>query len=106
MHSRQKGAYALRGFLVDDVPVEPGDEAVLLDGAVLRVGEAKMVFRLYGGRNSDPIDGPYVTNARRSRAQQGRGDGIGAPGRAQARREKKRLNKQDQEDGLKKAGKR
>ena len=94
------------GFLVDDVPVEPGDEAVLRDGAVLRVGEAKMVFRLYGGRNSDPIDGPYVTNARRSRAQQGRGDGIGAPGRAQARREKKRLKKQDQEDGLKKAGKR
>lgn len=94
------------GFLVDDVPVEPGDEAVLLDGAVLRVGEAKMVFRLYGGRNSDPIDGPYVTSARRSRAQQGRGDGIGAPGRAQARREKKRLKKQDQEEGLKRAGKR
>ena len=26
------------GFMADDVPVEPGDEAVLCDGAVLRVG--------------------------------------------------------------------
>ena len=78
------------GFLVDDVPVEPGDEAVLCDGAVLRVGEAKMVLRLHGGKRARTSgDGPYVTRARRSRAQQGRGDGIGAPGKAERRREKK-----------------
>jgi len=78
------------GFLVDDVPVEPGDEAVLRDGAVLRVGEAKMVLRVYQHRSAHAIfDGPYVTSARRGKAQQGKGDGIGAPGRAEARREKK-----------------
>ena len=78
------------GFLVDDVPVEPGDEAVLRDGAVLRVGEAKMVLRVYHHKHMHAIfDGPYVTSARRGRAQQGKGDGIGAPGRAEARREKK-----------------
>lgn len=78
------------GFLVDDVVVEPGDEAVLHDGAVLRVGDAKMVLRMYesrGGRMT--LDGPYVTSKRRSSAQKGRGDGIGAPGRAEERREKK-----------------
>ena len=97
------------GFLVDDVVVEPGDEAVLHDGAVLRVGDAKMVLRLYeshGGRLT--MDGPYVTSARRERAQQGRGDGIGAPGKAAERREKKLRMKQDtqEETGLKKGGRR
>ena len=84
------------GFLVDDVPVEPGDEAVLHDGAVLRVGEAKMVLRLHerrGGRLV--VDEPYVTSARRVRAQQGHGDGVGAPGRGEARREKKLRMKQE-----------
>lgn len=80
------------GFLVDDVPVEPGDEAVLHDGAVLRVGEAKLALRLYGHKQVRTLgDGPYVTGARRSKAQQGKGDGIGAPGRGEMRREK-RLN--------------
>lgn len=80
------------GFLVDDVPVEPGDEAVLHDGAVLRVGEAKLALRLYGHKQVRTLgDGPYVTSARRSKAQQGKGDGIGAPGRGEMRREK-RLN--------------
>ena len=84
------------GFLVDDVPVEPGDEAVLRDGAVLRVGEAKMVLRIYNhGRTHAIFDGPYVTRARRGKAQQGRGDGIGAPGKAEARREKKLQKKQN-----------
>ena len=90
------------GFLVDDVPVEPGDEAVLSDGAVLRVGEAKMVLRLYarsGGRLT--IDEPYVTSKRRERAQQGRGDGIGAPGRGEARREKKLRMKQEKQNAKK-----
>jgi len=100
------------GFVVDDVPVEPGDEAVLRDGAVLRVGEAKMVLCLYGGKYARMhADGPYVTSARRSRAQQGRGDGIGAPGKAEQRREKKRQMKQDRdgaaaEETQKNAGKR
>lgn len=87
------------GFLADDVPVEPGDEAVLRDGAVLRVGEAKMALCLYDGRYARGYaDGPYVTSARRSRAQQGRGDGIGAPGKAEERREKKRQMKQERAD--------
>ena len=84
------------GFLVDDVPVEPGDEAVLRDGAVLRVGDAKMVLQLYGGKYARAsADEPYVTRARRSRAQQGHGDGIGAPGKAAERREKKKQMKQE-----------
>lgn len=85
------------GFLVDDVPVEPGDEAVLGDGAVLRVGEAKLVLRLYQHKAVQTIgDGPYVTTARRKNAQQGRGDGIGAPGRSEMRREKKLQAKKQQ----------
>ena len=83
------------GFLVDDVPVEPGDEAVLRNGAVLRVGDAKMALRVYGHRHAHAIfDGPYVSSARRGQAQQGKGDGIGAPGKAEMRREKKLLKKQ------------
>lgn len=86
------------GFQADDVPVEPGDEAVLRDGAVLRVGEMKLVFRLCdrsGARRREEQDGPYVTNARRSKAQQGRGDGVGAPGRGEVRREQKREMKRE-----------
>ena len=83
------------GFFVDDVPVEPGDEAVLHDGAVLRVGEAKMKLCVYGSRQVRAIfDEPYVTTARRGKAQKGKGDGIGAPGRGEMRREKKLREKQ------------
>lgn len=86
------------GFLVDDVPVEPGDEAILRDGAVLRVGDAKLALRLYGSKQMRSMDDdPYVTTARRSKAQQGKGDGIGAPGKGEARREKKLLKKQAKE---------
>jgi len=46
-------------------------------------------------------DDPYVTTARRTKAQQGKGDGIGAPGRGEERREKKLRKKQAE----KKAGK-
>ena len=79
------------GFVVDDVPVEPGDEAVLEDGALLQIGEVKLVWRMKNGRRTsfEPVTGPYVTTQRRSRAQQGRGDGLGAPGKGEIRREKK-----------------
>ena len=83
-------------ILVDGVDVEPGDEAVMLDGAVLCVGELKMVLRLYkhsGVKAVEIVEEPYVTRARRGRAQQGHGDGIGAPGRGQIRREKKQWKK-------------
>lgn len=94
------------GFTVDDVPVEPGDEAVLGSGTVLRVGELKMALHLYGKGDARALeDGPYVTSARRSKAQQGRGEGIGAPGKGEARREKKLRQKQnrelEREDGVK-----
>ena len=83
------------GFLADDVPVEPGDEAVLRDGAVLRVGEARLSLSLYSSRRMRTIDdGPYVTSARRGQARQGRGDGVGAPGRGEARREKRLRERQ------------
>ena len=83
------------GFLADDVPVEPGDEAVLRHGAVLRVGEAKLALSLYSSRRMRAIDdGPYVTSARRGQARQGKGDGVGAPGRGEVRREKKLREKQ------------
>ena len=79
------------GFVVDDVPVEPGDEAVLEDGALLQIGEVKLVWRMKDGRRAsfEPVTGPYVTTQRRSRAQQGRGDGLGAPGKGEIRRDKK-----------------
>ena len=35
------------GFLADETPIEPGDEAVMRDGAILRVGELKLVLRMY-----------------------------------------------------------
>ena len=79
------------GFVVDDVPVEPGDEAILEDGALLQIGEVKLVWRMKDGRRAsfEPVNGPYVTTQRRSRAQQGKGDGLGAPGKAAQRRKKK-----------------
>ena len=84
------------GFLVDDVPVEPGDEAILGDGAVLRVGEIKLVWRVSGvaALRGETPEGPYVTRARRTSAQRGGGDGLGAPGRGEARREKRLREKQ------------
>ena len=86
------------GFCVDDVPVEPGDEAILEDGAVLTVGELRLVLRLRGALSTmEPGTGPYVTTARRSSAQKGHGDGLGAPGRGELRREQKREQKRKQQ---------
>lgn len=55
------------------------------DGAILRVGELKLVLRMYDrGELADGADEPYVTSARRSKA------GAGARrrfGRAYARRD-------------------
>ena len=84
------------GFLADEVVVEPGDEAILSDGAVLRVRDLKLLLKLYPAakaRTDELNIGPYVTSARRSRAQQGKGEGIGAPGKGEIRREKKREEK-------------
>ncbi|MBR5288131.1 MAG: hypothetical protein IKU34_06010 [Clostridia bacterium] len=95
------------GFFVDDVAVEPGDEAILEDGAVLRVRELKLVLRLYSSALSrmDTEDvAPYVTSERRNRAQQGRGEGIGAPGKGEIRREKKLRKKMDAEKEKKPSG--
>lgn len=93
------------GFSVDDVAVEPGDEAILGDGAVLRVQELKLQLRLYPSAQErmDELNiGPYVTTARKSRAQQGRGEGIGAPGKGEMRREKKLRQKLNGGDTQKK----
>ena len=84
------------GFFADDVAVEPGDEAVLGDGAVLRVRELKLQLKLYPAaqaRMDEMNVGPYVTDARKNRAQQGHGEGIGAPGKGEIRREKKHREK-------------
>lgn len=47
------------GFLADETPIEPGDEAVMRDGAILRVGELKLVLRMYDrGELADGADEP------------------------------------------------
>lgn len=88
------------GFFADDVSINPGDEAILGDGAVLRVREMRMELRLYPAAmarmNGEEVL-PYVTSARRTRAQQGRGEGIGAPSKSEMRREKKINRKMDAE---------
>ncbi len=92
------------GFLVDDVPMGPGDEAVLRGGTILRVGDLKMALELDTRTESHLPAEPYVTSARRTKAQQGRGEGIGAPGKGEMRREKKREEKREKEQ-TKKGGK-
>lgn len=94
------------GLFADDVAVNPGDEAILEDGAVLRIRELKFQFSLHQAAISgmDALDvGPYVTSERRSSARQGRAEGIGAPGRGEKRREKKLAKKLVQDNGKKPA---
>ena len=87
------------GFLADETPIEPGDEAIMRDGAMLRVGELKLVLRMYErDAIGDGADEPYVTRARRSKAGQGRGDGLGAPTRGAIRREKKKLSQSEADE--------
>ncbi len=87
------------GFMVDDVPVEPGDEAVLHDGAVLCVGGIRLAWRVSraAALRGETPEQPYVTRARRSRAQQGAGEGLGAPRKAATRRERRR-SAQDEDE--------
>ena len=88
------------GLHMAALPVGPGDEAILSDGAVLRVRDLKLLVKLYPAaqeRMDELGSGPYVTTARKSRAQQGRGEGIGAPGKGEIRREKKLRKKLDSE---------
>ena len=70
------------GFLADRVPVLPGDEAILRNGAVLEIGETKLVLHLYEKDNNlrEKEAAPYVTRARRIRAHQGKGNRIGDRG--------------------------
>lgn len=96
------------GMFADEVPVGPGDEAILSDGAVLRVRDLKLLVKLYPAAQErmDKLgSGPYVTTARKSRAQQGRGEGIGAPGKGEIRREKKLRKKLDSEQPARKVAK-
>ena len=93
------------GYFVDDEPVGPGDEAVLRGGTILRMGELRMELSM--DRRGDihmPAE-PYVTSARRTKAQQGRGEGIGAPGKGEMRREKKLEKRQEKKDEQKKTAK-
>lgn len=87
------------GFLADEAPVQPGDEAILSEGAVLKLGDLKLQLHLFSadGEKRAVLTGPYVTSARKSRAQQGRGDGIGAPGKGEAKRAAKRTRKSAEE---------
>lgn len=87
------------GFEVDGDTVEPGDEAVLRDGATLRVGELSLVLHLHRFALADDALEPYVTPARRYRAREGHAEGIGAPGKREAKREKRRMAKQAEKSG-------
>ena len=56
------------------------------------------MVRFCRGELADGADEPYVTSARRSKAGQGRGDGLGAPTRGAIRREKKKLNQSEADE--------
>ena len=81
------------GFLVDGQQANPGDEAILRDGAELevpaasvrvgaelRLGGLRLRLRM-GAAPEEKATVPYVTKARQKTAGRGRGDGLGAKGR-------------------------
>lgn len=84
------------GFLVDGVQAQPGDEAILRDGAELRLGDLRLRLSMQPGRISaaDAPAGPYVTRKRRESAQRGKGSGLGAPGRANDKRRGRKEKKE------------
>ena len=80
------------GFLVDGVQAQPGDEAILRDGAELRLGDLRLRLRMQRDKltAAEAAAGPYVTRKRRESAQRGKGNGLGAPGRTREARRKDR----------------
>ena len=86
-------------FRGEEARVGPGDEAVVRGGGLRRWGKWRRVLGWYA-RGGGPAGGaePYVTSARRSKAGQGRGDGLGAPTRGAIRREKKKLNQSEADE--------
>ena len=68
------------GILVDDVRVEPGDEAVMTEGAILQIGTLRMAM-LNPESRTLTRRGPYVTKERRILAKKGKGEGIGRAGK-------------------------
>ena len=98
------------GMFADEVPVGPGDEAILSDGAVLRVRDLKLLVKLYPAaqeRMDELGSGPYVTTARKSAAGTGRGNRRAGQGRnppGEEAEKKARQRAANREDG-KKGGK-
>ncbi len=86
------------GFHADGVPVEAGDEAVMGEGAELRLGELSFTLHIHNARHERPMDGPYVTPARQKRARSGHGEGIGGPGRNEERHEQRLTERQRQSE--------
>ena len=80
------------GFLVDGVRAQPGDEAILRDGAELRLSDLRLVLRLSGG---PPPAEAYVTSARRQSAGLGKTRSLGAVGSARAAKDKAGRKKQE-----------
>lgn len=69
------------------------------DGAILRVGELKLVLRMYDrGELADGADEPYGHQRPPRKAGRGAGDGLGAPTRGAIRREKKKLNQSEADE--------
>ena len=67
---------------VDGELLRPGDEAVMTTGARLTVNGVSMELHLYegSGLETEKLEYPYVTRARRIQAHRGRGSGIGSSG--------------------------
>ncbi|MBQ8093111.1 MAG: hypothetical protein IJ242_06005 [Clostridia bacterium] len=87
---------------VDGETLKPGDEAEMLNGAVLTVNGIGMELRIYEDHpgTREKMEDPYVTRARRAQVHKGRGKGIGSIGTAgskKSRRQKAAENKTQDE---------